>query len=143
MKLFLIAFYKGLLLLLLSSCLSASSNAEFIQDILPPSFEKPFTISFSYGEFDKSLDVLNYADKLTGSKPNSADISSLFLSYKFNNSLKLTAQMTESSAQVERQTIPKSLTTDSDTSYFSLIYQFFSYSKNIYYMEFYVEEFHS
>ena len=120
------------MLLLLSSCLSASSNAEFIQDILPPSFEKPFALSFSHGEFDESLDVLNYADKLTGSKPNSADISSLFLSYKFNNNLKLTTQMTESSAQVERQTLPKSLTTDTDSSHFSLSYQFFSNSKNIY-----------
>ena len=128
------------MLLLLSSCLSASSNAEFIQDILPPSFEKPFALSFSHGEFDESLDVLNYADKLTGSKPNSADISSLFLSYKFNNSLKLTTQVTESSAQVERQTIPKSLTTDTDSSYFSLSYQFFSNSRNIYEMELYVEE---
>ncbi|SVA00411.1 uncharacterized protein METZ01_LOCUS53265 [marine metagenome] len=140
MKLFLIAFYKGLLLLLLSSCLSASSNAEFIQDILPPSFEKPFAISFSHGEFDESLDVLNYADKLTGSKPKSAELSSLFLSYKFNNSLKLTSQITETSAQVERQTIPKSLTTDTDSSFFSLSYQLFSNSKNIYEMEFFFEE---
>ena len=72
------------MLFLLSSFLGASSNAEFIQDILPPSFEKPFTISLSHGEFDESLDVLNYADKLTGSKPKSAELSSLFLSYKFN-----------------------------------------------------------
>ena len=107
------------MLLLLSSYVSASSNAEFIQDILAPSFEKPFALSFSHGEFDESLDVLNYADKLTGSKPNSADISSLFLSYKFNNSLKLTTQVTESSAQVERQTIPKSLTTDTCLLYTS------------------------
>ena len=140
MKLFLIAFYKGLLLFLLSSFLGASSNAEFIQDILPPSFEKPFTISLSHGEFDESLDVLNYADKLTGSKPKSAALSSLFLSYKFNNTLKLTSQITESSAQVERQTIPKSLTTDTDSSFFSLSYELFSNSNNIYEMELFFEE---
>ena len=128
------------MLLLLSSCLNASSNSEFIQDILPPSFEKPFTISFSHGEFDESLDVLNYADKLTGSKPKSADISSLFLSYKFKNNLKLTSQVTESSAQVERQTLPKSLTTDTDSSYFSLSYELFSNSRNTYELELYAEE---
>ena len=128
------------MLLLLSSYLNASSNAEFIQDTLPPLFEKPFTISFSHGEFDESLDVLNYADKLTGSKPKSADISSLFLSYKFKNNLKLTSQVTESSAQVERQTLPKSLTTDTDSSYFSLSYELFSNSRNTYELELYAEE---
>jgi hypothetical protein len=90
--------------------LNASSNSEFIQDILPPSFEKPFTIS------------------------------SLFLSYKFKNNLKLTSQVTESSAQVERQTLPKSLTTDTDSSYFSLSYELFSNSRNTYELELYAEE---
>ena len=128
------------MLFLLSSFLGASSNAEFIQDILPPSFEKPFTISLSHGEFDESLDVLNYSDKLTGSKPKSAELSSLFLSYKFNNTLKLTSQITKSSAQVERQTIPKSLTTDTDSSFFSLSYELFSNPYNIYEMELFFEE---
>ena len=139
MKLYRLALYKGLLLLFFCPLLYAD-NLEFIKDVLPVHEDKPLAISFSYGEYNESLDVLNYADKLTGSKPKSADLSSLSLSYTFSNSLKISSQYTKSSALVERLTIPKRLQTETEASFLSLAYEVWETSSNIFELEFFFKE---
>ena len=78
---------------------------------------KNLEISLSQAKFDDSLDVLNYIDKLPGPDPE-ATIDEMSISYRFNNGLKFTIENNSSTAEVTRNTLPKSLITDAETIFF-------------------------
>ena len=92
-----------------------SSNTEFLDDLLPSAYRGSFELSFAEAKFDDSLDLLGYMDNLQGSKPKEAEITDYSLSYKFNNGLKLTAEKNTSFAEAIRPTIPKSLSTETES----------------------------
>ena len=58
--------------LLIQSLLLSYSEFESLDNILSNNLEDPLIIGFSHGRFDKSLDILNYGDKLTSTKPEKA-----------------------------------------------------------------------
>ena len=66
-----------------------SSEFETIDNILSSNLEKPIVIGLSQSRFDNSLDILNYADKLTSTKPKKANTDTFFLSYKFKDFVKV------------------------------------------------------
>lgn len=100
-----------------------SSEFETIDNILSSNLEKPLVIGLSQSRFDNSLDILNYADKLTSTKPKEANTDTFFLSYKFKN-FKFTYESFNSSGTVVRSTQPKSLETDVEGESFYISYQF-------------------
>ena len=110
---------KGLFIVFSSSLLS--NQYTYLDKTLSNNLEKPFLVSFSLGKFDDSLDLLNYGDKLTTTKPKEASIENIFFSYKFKNKIKIGIERNDSSGRVERTTFPKSLETavTSDTLHIS------------------------
>jgi len=108
-----------------------SSNTEFLDDLLPSAYRGSFELSFAEAKFDDSLDLLGYMDNLQGSKPREAEITDYSLSYKFNNGLKLTAEKNTSFAEAIRPTIPKSLSTETESDLYFLSYPFI-FNKRIY-----------
>ena len=88
-----------------------SSELETLDNVFTNHLEKPLIIGYTHGRFDQSLDILNYADKLTSTKPKKATTDTYFLSYRFNK-LKVSYESFDSSGIVERLTQPKSLETD-------------------------------
>ena len=48
------------------------SEFESIDNILSSNLEKPLVIGLAHSRFDNSLDLLNYADKLTSTKPKAS-----------------------------------------------------------------------
>ncbi len=99
-----------------------SSEFETIDNILSSNLEKPIVIGLSQSRFDNSLDILNYADKLTSTKPKKANTDTFFLSYKFKD-FKFTYESFNSSGTVVRSTQPKSLETNVDGKSFYFSYQ--------------------
>lgn len=99
-----------------------SSEFETIDNILSSNLEKPIVIGLSQSRFDNSLDILNYADKLTSTKPKKANTDTFFLSYKFKD-FKFTYESFNSSGTVVRSTQPKSLETNVDGKSFYISYQ--------------------
>ena len=61
----------------------SSGELESLDNILSYNLEKPLIIGLSHSRFDKSLDLLNYADKLTSTKPKEATTDTSYVSYKF------------------------------------------------------------
>ena len=100
-----------------------SSEFETIDNILSSNLEKPLLIGLSQSRFDNSLDLLNYADKLTSTKPDEASTDTLFISYKYQN-FKLSYESFDSSGTVIRATQPKSLETNVDGESIYASYQF-------------------
>ena len=117
-----------------------SSNVSFLNDVLPENSRKNLEISLSQAKFDDSLDVLNYIDKLPGSRPKEATIDEMSISYRFNNGLKFTIENNSSTAEVTRNTLPKSLITDAETDFFSISYPIHTNSSRIYNLEIFVTE---
>ena len=111
---------KGFFVLSISPIFSTQYT--YLDNILSNNIQDNFVFSYSVGKFDESLDVLNYADKLTSTKPKEATVDNLFLSYKFSNGFKVGLERNESSGEVERLSYPKSLetTVNTDTFHISL-----------------------
>ncbi len=99
-----------------------SSEFETIDNILSSNLEKPLLIGLSHSRFDNSLDILNYADKLTSTKPDEATTDTFFLSYKYQN-FKLSYESFDSSGTVVRSKQPKSLETNVDGDSLYISYQ--------------------
>ena len=118
----------------------SASNVSFLNDVLPENSRKAFEVSISQAKFDESLDVLNYIDKLSGSKPKKATVDEVSLSYKFNNGLKFTVEKNSSSAEISRNSIPKSLETEADTEFYSASYSFLSTKKRSFNLEIFATE---
>ena len=108
--------------LLLQSFFIHTSEFESIDSILSYNIEKPLIIGISHSRFDKSLDLLNYADKLTSTKPKEATTDTFYVSYKFKK-LKLSYESFDSSGTVVRSTQPKSLETNVDGESLYISYQ--------------------
>jgi len=108
--------------LLLFSFEIYSSQYSYLDNTLSNNIEEPLLVAYSYGKFDKSLDILNYANKLTSTKPKEAVIDNYFVSYKFKSSLKLGIERNDSSGEVERLTYPKSLKTHVITDAYHVSY---------------------
>ena len=115
--------------LLIQSLLLSSSEFESLDNILSNNLEDPLIIGFSHGRFDKSLDILNYGDKLTSTKPEKAISDNLFISYKYNK-FKISYESISSTGTVQRQTQPKKLETDVQGSSLFLSYNFLENEKN-------------
>jgi len=115
--------------LLVQSLLLISSEFESIDNILSNQLDKPLILGLSHGNFDQSLDILNYADKLKSTKPKTATTDTLYFSYKFKK-LKISYESFESSGTVERLTQPKSLTTDVDGDSIYLSYDIYETDNN-------------
>lgn len=109
--------------LLLQSLFIISSEFETIDNILSSKLENPLLIGLSHSRFDNSLDILNYADKLTSTKPDKASTDTLFISYKYQN-FKLSYESFDSSGTVIRVTQPKSLETNVNGESIYASYQF-------------------
>ena len=88
-----------------------SSEFETLDNVLSNNLEKPLILGYSHTRFDKSLDILNYADKLTSTKPKEATIDTFFISYNFKD-FKISYESLDSSGTVSRSTQPKSLETN-------------------------------
>ena len=99
-----------------------STEFETIDNIVSSKLEKPLLIGLSHGRFDNSLDILNYADKLTSTKPDEATTDTFFLSYKYQN-FKLSYESFDSSGTVIRSTQPKSIETSVDGESLYVSYQ--------------------
>ena len=99
--------------LLLQSLFVLSSEFEFIDNNISYNLENPLVIGLSYGKFDDSLDILNYSDKLTSTKPKKATTDTYFISYAFNG-ITMAYESFHSSGTVDRMTQPKSLETNVD-----------------------------
>tara|TARA_B100000579_G_C22846142_1_gene864475 strand:+ start:2765 stop:3880 length:1116 start_codon:yes stop_codon:yes gene_type:complete len=112
-----------------------ASNISFLNDVLPDNSRKPLEISISQAKFDESLDVLNYIDKLSGSRPKEATIDEFSISYQFKNKLKLTIEKTTSAAEVIRNSIPKSLKTDADSDFYSISFPVFTRNNRVFNLE--------
>ena len=104
----------------------SASNVSFLNDVLPENSRKAFEVSISQAKFDESLDVLNYIDKLSGSKPKKATVDEVSLYYKFNNGLKFTVERNSSTAEIIRNSIPRSLETEAESKFYSISYPVFS-----------------
>ena len=124
-------------LILLSEPVHSSNVTSLMMSYLKT--QKNLEISLSQAKFDDSLDVLNYIDKLPGARPKEATIDEMSISYRFNNGLKFTIENNSSTAEVTRNTLPKSIITDAETSFFYFVshtHQFFK----IYNLEMFVTE---
>jgi len=115
--------------LLLQSLLLSSTEFESIDNILSNNFDKPLIVGYSHGRFDESLDLLNYADKLTSTKPKKATSDTLFLSYKLKG-FKFSYESFQSSGVVERASQPLSLDTNVKGGAFYLSYHVYETDKN-------------
>ena len=115
--------------LLLQSLWLGSTEFESIDNILSYNLDKPLIVGFSHGRFDESLDLLNYGDKLTSTKPKRAISDTLFFSYKFRE-FKFSFESLESSGLVERASQPTSLETDVQGDAFYLSYNIYQTDKN-------------
>ena len=76
-------FLKGLLLFIALSL--ETGEYENIDNVISHNLEGPLTLGYVFGKFDDSLDILNYSDKLTSTKPKKATSDSFLLSYDWNN----------------------------------------------------------
>ena len=115
--------------LFIQSLLLSSSGFESLDNILSNNLGDALIIGFSHGRFDKSLDILNYGDKLTSTKPEKAISDTLFISYKYNK-FKISYESISSTGTVQRQTQPKKLETDVQGSSLFLSYNFLENEKN-------------
>jgi len=115
--------------LLLQSLFLSSTEFESLDNILSYNLDKPLIVGFSHGRFDESLDLLNYGDKLTSTKPKKAISDTFFLSYKLRG-FKLSFESLESSGLVERGSQPKYLETDVQGDSFYLSYNIYQTDKN-------------
>ena len=133
---------KSLLIKGISFFLSLNFHAgeyENIDNVISRNLEGPLNIGYMHGKFDESLDILNYADKLTSTKPKQATTDSYFLSYKWNN-IKIAHETTESSGEVIRATYPKSLKTDVSSEAFYVSYKFNETNERYFDIGIYVKE---
>ncbi len=130
----------GVLISLFGINYLSASNVSFLNDVLPENSRKAFEVSISQAKFDESLDVLNYIDKLTGSKPKKATIDEVSLSYKFNNGLKFTVKRNLSSAEIKRNSIPRSLKTEAESEFYSVSYPVFSTKNRLFNLELFTTE---
>ena len=116
---------KILLSIFISLCISPlllASNVEFLDDLLPDNYRGSFELSAAEARFDDGLDILGYMDNLKGSKPKEAKISDYSLSYKFKNGLKISAEKNSSSADAIRPSIPKSISTETESDLYFISY---------------------
>ena len=107
-----------------------ASEYESLENILTNRFDNQFIIGISHSRFDQSLDILNYANKLKSTKPKEAVIDSYYLSYQFDK-WKLSLESNESSGEIERLSIPKSIKTDLSTETLSVSYDLRENKNNI------------
>ena len=129
----------GLFSLIVSQVVLAN-NISFLNDVLPDSERKQFELSLSKAKFNDNLDVLNYADDLTGTRPESAVIDEWSASYAFENSVKITYAFNEFSAKAVRPTIPRNLDTTAESEYLSLSYDLFKTKKRSFNVELFYTE---
>ena len=124
---------KSILLqgLLLQSLFVFGSQFESIDNILSNNLERPLVLGLVHSKFDQSLDVLNYADKLTSTKPKQATTDTIFFSYKLNK-LKLSYEDFESSGTVMRNSQPKSLETNVHGDSYFISYEIIENETNVY-----------
>jgi len=107
-----------------------ASEFESLENILTNRFDNQFIVGISQSRFDQSLDILNYADKLESTKPKEAVINSYYLSYQYDK-WKLSLESNESSGEVERLSIPKSIKTDVSTETLFVSYDLLENENNI------------
>ena len=112
-----------LLGLLMQPLLFHASEYESLENILANRFDNQFIVGISHSRFDQSLDILNYADKLESTKPKEALIDSYYLGYQFDK-WKLSFESNDSSGEVERLSIPKSIKTDVNSETLTISYDF-------------------
>ena len=124
--------------LIFSICLH-TGEYENIDNVISHNLEGPLTLGYIHGKFDESLDVLNYADKLTSTKPKQATADSFFISYEWNN-FKIAYETIDSSGEVTRQTHPKSLQTNVDSNAFYISYKFKETDKRYYDLGIFVKD---
>ena len=116
--------------LLLQSLSLIGSEYESLENMLANQLEGNFLIGFTHSKFDQSLDILNYADKLSSTKPKEATTDSIYFAYKYKK-LRLSYESFESNGIVERITQPKSLETDVNGDSIFLSYQIHDTDENI------------
>ena len=124
---------------LVFSSLVHTSNVEFLSDLLPSNYRGTFEFSASEARFDDSLDLLGYMDNLKGSKPKEAEITDYSLSFQFNNGLKISAEKNTSFADAVRPSIPKSISTETESDLYFISYPFES-SARIYEIGFFTKD---
>lgn len=117
----------------------SASNVEFLDDLLPQSYRGAFEVSVAEARFDDSLDLLGYMDNLKGSKPKEAEITDFSLSFQFNNGLKISAEKNTSFADAVRPSIPKSISTETESDLYFISYPFES-SARIYEIGFFTKD---
>ena len=116
--------------LLLQSLFLIGSEYESLENMISNQLEGNFLLGFTHSKFDQSLDILNYADKLSSTKPKEATTDTIYFSYQYKK-LKLSYESFESNGIVERITQPKTLETDVHGDSIFLSYQIHDTDKNI------------
>ena len=107
------------------------SEYESLDNIIANQLEGNFMLGVTHSKFDQSLDILNYADKLTSTKPKKATTDTVYFAYQYEK-LKIAYESFESNGVVERITQPKSLETDVKGDSIFLSYQVYDTDKSIY-----------
>ena len=131
-----IIIFQGLLL---QSLFINSSEFESIDNILSSNLENPLLLGISHSKFDNSLDVLNYSNKFTSTKPDEAFTDSFFISYKLQG-FKFTYESFDSSGTVVRAAQPKSLETNVDGKSLFISYEILNNNKRSYELGFFSKE---
>ena len=125
--------------LLMQSFFIYTGELESLDNILSYNLEKPLIIGLSHSRFDKSLDLLNYSDKLTSTKPKEATTDTIYVSYKFKK-FKFSYESFDSSGTVVRATQPKSLETNVDGESLYISYQIIDNDKKSYELGMFTKE---
>ena len=105
------------------------SEYESLESMIANQLEGNFLFGITHSKFDQSLDVMNYADKLTSTKPKEATTDTIYLGYRYNK-VRISYESFESNGIVERFTQPKSLETDVQGDSLFISYQFYETAKN-------------
>ena len=100
-----------------------TSEYESVENILANKLDNQLIIGISHSRFDRSLDILNYADKLESTKPKEALINSYYLSYQFDQ-WKFSFESNDLSGEVERSSIPRFVKTDVSSETLTISYNF-------------------
>ena len=69
--------------LLLQSLFLIGSEYESLENMISNQLEGNFLLGFTHSKFDQSLDILNYADKLSSTKPKEATTDTIYFSYQY------------------------------------------------------------
>lgn len=130
-------------ILLLSTHISEPLHAndiEFLQDTNLLDTNKDTLVAFSNSRFSETLDLLNYTDNFAETKLKSTTTKTISITHRFDNSLRIALQYTNSTTELTRVLHPNKLETVSDSLLLSASYPILISGSKNYDLEVYAQE---